>query len=45
MEREVLKIFNNISTSISVFLAGITSILGIEWIFFASYIVLNLSRK
>ena len=42
MEKEILKIFNNISTSISIIITGITSILGTEWIFFASYLILNI---
>lgn len=42
MEKEFLKIFNNISTSISVFITGITNVLGIEWIFFAGYLILNI---
>lgn len=42
MEKEILKIFNSISTTISVVITGITSVLGNEWIFFASYLILNI---
>lgn len=41
MENEFIKIFNKITNTISVFVATITSIFGIEWILFAGYLVLN----
>lgn len=41
MEEEILKIFNRITTAISVTFTGLTSILGIEWILFAGYLLLN----
>ena len=41
MGEEIIKIFNKITTTISVIFTGITSVLGIEWVLFAGYLVLN----
>lgn len=42
MEKEFEKIFNSFSTTLSIIFTTLTSIFGIEWIFFAGYLVLNL---
>lgn len=39
---EVLKIFNKVTSTISIIFTGLTSIFGIEWIFFIGYLILNL---
>lgn len=39
---EILKIFNKISTTISVISTTFTSIFGIEWILFMGYLILNI---
>ena len=41
MENEFFKIFNKITSSISIIFTTLTSILGIEWTLFAGYLVLN----
>lgn len=41
MEREIIKVFNKITTSIGALCMGLTSIFGIEWILFAGYLLLN----
>lgn len=42
MEEEFLKIFNKITTTVSVIYTCLTSIFGIEWVLFAGYLILNL---
>lgn len=42
MENEIVKIFNKMDTTISFFVSGLTSILGLEWILFAGYLILNI---
>lgn len=42
MEKEFEKIFNNFSSTFSIIFTTLTSIFGIEWIFFAGYLLLNL---
>lgn len=39
---EILKIFNKISTTISVISTTFTSMFGIEWILFMGYLILNI---
>lgn len=41
MEKEVIKIFNKITTTISAICTMLTSVFGIEWILFAGYLLLN----
>lgn len=43
MEEEIFKIFNKITTTISVISTALTSIFGIEWILFIGYLILNLT--
>lgn len=42
MEQEILKVFNRISTIISAICATITNILGVHWILFLGYLILNI---
>lgn len=42
MEKELIKIFNKITATISILCTTLTSIFGIEWILFAGYLLLNL---
>ena len=42
MENQFIKIFNRITNTISAITATLTSILGIEWVLFAGYLVLNI---
>lgn len=42
MENEFIKIFNRITNTISAITTTLTSILGIEWILFAGYLILNI---
>lgn len=42
MEQEILKVFNKISSMISVICTVITNILGIHWILFLGYLILNI---
>lgn len=42
MEQEIFKIFNKVTSSISIFFTTLTSILGIEWTLFAGYLLLNI---
>lgn len=42
MEQEILKVFNKISSIISVICTAITNILGIHWILFLGYLILNI---
>lgn len=42
MENEFIKIFNRITNTISVITTTLTSILGIEWVLFAGYLILNI---
>ncbi len=41
MEQEIVKVFNKINNTFSIICATLTSILGVEWILFAGYLVLN----
>lgn len=43
MENEFIKIFNRITNTISAITASLTSILGIEWVLFAGYLILNIT--
>jgi len=43
MENEFFKIFNKISNIISLITTSLTSVLGIEWILFAGYLILNIT--
>lgn len=43
MEKEILKIFNRITATISAIGTTLTSIFGIEWVLFAGYLALNLA--
>lgn len=42
MENEFIKIFNRITNTISAITTTLTSILGIEWVLFAGYLILNI---
>ena len=42
MEREIVKIFNNISSNISFIFTTLTAMLGIEWTLFAGFLILNI---
>lgn len=42
MDNELIKIFNRITNTISAITTTLTSILGIEWVLFAGYLVLNI---
>lgn len=42
MENEFIKVFNKITNTISVITTTLTSILGIEWVLFAGYLILNI---
>lgn len=42
MEKEFGKIFNTFSSAISYIFTTITTILGVEWFFFAGYLMLNI---
>lgn len=42
MEREIVKIFNNISSNISIIFTTLTAMLGIEWTLFAGFLILNI---
>lgn len=41
MGQEILKVFNKLTSSISILFTTLTSILGIEWTLFAGYLILN----
>lgn len=43
MENEFIKIFNKITNTISAITTSLTSILGIEWVLFAGYLILNIT--
>ena len=42
MEEEIFKIFNKVTTTISIISSTLTSIFGIEWVLFIGYLILNL---
>lgn len=42
MENEFIKIFNKITNTISAITTTLTSVLGIEWVLFAGYLILNI---
>lgn len=42
MEKEIEKIFNGFTTSIGSIFTAITTFLGVEWFFFAGYLLLNI---
>ena len=42
MEEEIFKIFNKVTTTISIISSTLTSIFGIEWGLFIGYLILNL---
>lgn len=42
MEEEILKIFNKISNIIGIVFTTFTSLLGVEWILFVGYLILNI---
>lgn len=42
MDKEILKIFNKITTNISIICTTLTAIFGIEWTLFAGYLILNI---
>lgn len=42
MEQEILKVFNKISTIISIFGTAVTSVLGTHWLLFLGYLILNI---
>lgn len=42
MEKEIIKIFNKITSTISLISSILTSIFGVEWILFLGYLILNL---
>lgn len=42
MENEFIKVFNRITNTISAITTTLTSILGIEWVLFAGYLILNI---
>jgi len=41
MENEILKVFNKITNLIGTITTSLTSLLGIEWVLFAGYLLLN----
>lgn len=43
METEVLKIFNKITTMLSLISTTFTSLFGVEWVLFLGYLILNIS--
>ena len=42
MEKEIAKIFNKVTTTISTICTILTSVFGIEWVLFAGYLLLNI---
>lgn len=42
MENEIIKIFNKITNLIGIICTTLTTILGVEWVLFAGYLVLNI---
>lgn len=42
MENEIYKIFNRITTKVSIICTMLTTIFGIEWVLFMGYLLLNL---
>lgn len=42
MEEEMFKVFNKVSSTISIISTALTSMFGIEWILFIGYLILNL---
>ena len=45
MENEILKVFNKITNLIGTITTSLTSLLGIEWVLFAGYLLLNVIEK
>lgn len=43
MEEEIIKVFNKISTTLSLISTTFTTIFGVEWILFLGYLILNIS--
>lgn len=42
MENEFIKVFNKMTNTISIITTTLTSVLGIEWVLFAGYLILNI---
>lgn len=43
MEEEIIKVFNKISTALSLISTTFTTMFGVEWILFLGYLILNIS--